>query len=441
MPEDLKSMTTEQLEREVGELAAHIAAATCRWLLVVAELDRRRAWADWGSKSCSGWLSYACGLAPSAAREQVRVARRLEELPAVCEAFGKGELSYSKTRAISRVASEESEAELLDLARHATAAQLEKVARAYRGVVSAQVEKAHDTYEDRHFSYQWDDNGSLLVRGRLPAEDGALLMRSLDDARHRLRASAEAPEMEKGPSNADALVSLAETGLATGGAERQGGERNQVVVHVDSAALADDEPGGPCEIENGPALAPETARRLACDASLVTMAERDGRPLSVGRKTRSIPPALRRALQHRDGGCRFPGCTQHRFVDGHHIEHWAHGGETKLSNLLLLCRHHHRLIHEGGYAVQRTGPGSLRFARPNGSPIPAHPRTPTGDRGEIERLPVRAGLEALTGGDRLDYGMAVDLLLEANGLDASAEAPATDGHEEPALREGLASAA
>lgn len=441
MPDDLKSMTTQQLEREVGELAAHIAAATCRWLLLVAELDRRRAWADWGSKSCAAWLSYACGLAPSAAREQVRVARRLEELPRVREAFGKGELSYSKTRAISRVASEESEAELIHLARHATAAQLEKVARAYRGVVSAQVEQANETYEDRHLSYQWDEDGSLVVNGRLPAEDGALLIRALEGARERLRASAEAPEREKGPCNADALVSLAESGLATAGAARPSAERTQVVVHVASSALAGDAADGACEIENGPALAPETARRLACDASLVAMTERNGRPLSVGRKTRSIPPALRRALQRRDDGCRFPGCTQHRFVDGHHIKHWAHGGETKLSNLVLLCRHHHRLIHEGGYSVQRTGPNSVRFARPDGRPIPAQPRPPAGDRAAIERRAPGSSLRALTGGDHLDYGMAVDLLLEANGLDASAEARAPTGHAEPELDEGLASAA
>jgi hypothetical protein len=166
VPNGLSSMSTEQLEREIGELAAHIHAATCRWLLLVAELDRRRAWADWGAKSCAQWLSARCGVAPGAAREQMRVARRLEELPAVCEAFSRGELSYSKARAITRAATESSEAELLELARHATAAQLERLVRAYRGVVSTQIGQANRTHRERFLTWEWDDDGSLIVRGR-----------------------------------------------------------------------------------------------------------------------------------------------------------------------------------------------------------------------------------------------------------------------------------
>ena len=123
---------------------------------------------------------------------------------------------------------------------------------------------------------------------------------------------------------------MAETQLANGPAQRNGGARYQLVVHVDPAALSEDAPDARCALEDGPAIPAETARRLACDASLVALTEQNGRPLSVGRKTRAIPPALRRALQSRDHGCCFPGCNQRRFVDAHHIEHWAHGGETKL---------------------------------------------------------------------------------------------------------------
>jgi Domain of unknown function (DUF222)/HNH endonuclease len=149
-----------------------------------------------------------------------------------------------------------------------------------------------------------------------------------------------------------------------------------VVVHVDETALADAEGG--CELAEGPALAAETARRLACDASVVELKERGGEPLSVGRKTRSIPPALRRALRRRDRGCRFPGCENHRFVDAHHIEHWARGGETSMDNLVLLCRRHHRLVHEGGYLVERLAAGKLRFRYPWGEPLPDAPRPPPG---------------------------------------------------------------
>jgi Domain of unknown function (DUF222)/HNH endonuclease len=454
MPDELESLPLERLESQIGELAAHIHAATCRWLLLVGEFERREGWKPWGCKSCAHWLSVRCGVAIGAGREQVRVARRLAELPLVREAFARGELSYSKVRAISRVASEKTEPDLLELARHATASQLERIVRGYRGVVSTQIEQANTTYANRHVTWEWDHDGSLVFRGRLPAEDGALLVKALEAARDELRVSAETREAEdapanaqdledvsaetsglaagdedappadpRAPSNADAIVAIAEISLAHGPAQRPAGERHMVVLHVDSAALTDEDPAGCCEFEDGPALPAETARRLACDASLVTIVERNGRPLTVGRKTRAIPPALRRALYSRDHGCQFPGCDQRRFVDAHHIHHWAHGGETKLSNLLLLCRHHHRLIHEGGFRVERHPARGTVFRRPDGRPIPAVPRARRGTVDELRRRVRRAGLElhhetpaALSNGDRCDYGMAVEGLLHREGL-------------------------
>jgi hypothetical protein len=123
----------DDLEREICELAAHLAAATCRWLLLIAELYERGTWADWGIKTCAHWLSWRCGIGLNAAREHVRVARSLPELPLVREAFAAGELSYCKVRAITRVATPETEDYLVNLGRHATGAQLEKLVRGYRG--------------------------------------------------------------------------------------------------------------------------------------------------------------------------------------------------------------------------------------------------------------------------------------------------------------------
>ena len=163
------------------------------------------------------------------------------------------------------------------------------------------------------------------------------------------------PRRSRGGSRAEALIAVADAFLAggagTGRTARAGGDRYQVVVHADAAALSGEEPGGRCELDDGSPLAIETVRRLACDASIVQLLERDGQPLRIGRRTRTIPPALRRALNARDRGCRFPGCGSRRFLDAHHIEHWAKGGATDLDNLLLLCGHHHRLLHEGGYRV------------------------------------------------------------------------------------------
>jgi hypothetical protein len=463
MDAELTSFGLERLEREISELAAHIHAATCRWLLLVAEFDRREGWKEWGAKSCGQWLSWRCGIAPRAAREQVRVGRRLAELPLVRDAFSRGELSYSKVRALSRIATPRNERELVETALHVSAAQLERLVRVYRGVVSTQIEQANASHDRRYVDWEWDEDGSLVMRARLPAEDGALLIKALEAARDDLherkpaeeppspdaasapspaarrqadaRGSAEPPapdsathQAEAQPqssptaSNADALVSMAETLLAEGPSDRPTADRYQVVVHVERDDLAGDSSDGCCDVEDGPALPAETARRLACDASLVTITEHDGRPLSVGRKTRTVPPALRRALRSRDRGCRFPGCDQRRFVDAHHIQHWAHGGLTKLANLLLLCRHHHRLVHEGGYRVeQRPGRGAV-FRRPDGGAIPAVPRNHPSSA-HLVRENVDAGLRiteetpvARSAGERLCYDIEIEGLLWSEGL-------------------------
>jgi hypothetical protein len=185
--------------------------------------------------------------------------------------------------------------------------------------------------------------------------------------------------------------------------------------------LRDDQPGQ-CEIEHGPSIAVETARRLACDASLVgVVANEKGEPLDVGRKTRSIPPALRRALNARDRGCRFPGCTHDRYVDAHHIEHWAKGGETKLSNLVTLCRFHHRKVHEGLVRVEILHDGALRFTNPDGlsfdSVAPGY-TPPLSNWRELPAMNERHGIriDAKTaatrwGGETMDYGFAIQSLL------------------------------
>ena len=191
-----------------------------------------------------------------------------------------------------------------------------------------------------------------------------------------LTAAPNCPSDSFAARRADALTLMAESLLKRGPAEQTTGERHQVVVHVDAAVLADATADGRSEIEHGPPIAVETVKRLLCDGAIVPMTEDpDGNPLDVGRKTRAIPPALRRALLSRDGGCRFPGCSHKRYVDGHHIAHWSHGGETKLDNLVSLCRIHHRLVHEEGFTVERAG-GRITF------------RTPDGRR--VEDAPVRA---------------------------------------------------
>ena len=433
----------ELLEREISELAAHIHAATCRWLVLVGEYDRREGWAQWGCKSCAQWLSWQCSLAPSAAREQVRVARRLADLPLITAAFGRGELSYSQVRAMSRVATPEVEESMLELARFSTAAQLERMLRGYRGVVERELTPDERTHGGAYLVCEHDNDGSLLLRGRLPAEEGALVMAALEAARDTLRGESAAAEAEGDaapdapaepdvastpngyrsasaeapPSNAAALVLMSETVLSAGPAGRSPADSYQVFVHVDVDTIGTDDGGG--QLEDGSPLRPETARRLACDASIVRILERDGRPLSVGRRTRTVPPALRRALQTRDHCCRFPGCTQRRFLHAHHIEHWAHGGPTDLDNLVHLCRFHHRLVHEGGYTLERSGRrGALRFRRPDGVPLLPVPERRAGHEADLRqgnrRAGARIGPETCVSdwtGERYDLGMCVDAMI------------------------------
>jgi hypothetical protein len=412
-------VSTDHLAEEITELAAHINAATCRWLELIAEFDRREAWAEWGMKSCAHWISWRCALAPGSAREHVRIARRLEALPLIRAAFGRGELSYSKVRALTRVEDVRDERVLLAMAEDATAAQLERIVQAYTGVIRS--EDAELVHEERFVSLLQQPDGSWSLRGSLTAEDGALLARALDAARDELRdrdrqtgdgvpAGTSSTSDIGGARNADALGLMAETLLASGPAERAGGDRYQVVVHVDAETIGNDATAGATIIDGS--VAPETARRIACDASVIRMTERDGRTISVGRKTRSIPPALRRALLRRDPCCRFPGCTQRRGLDGHHIEHWAHGGKTELDNLAHLCRHHHRLLHEGGFTLERS-PKGLVFRTPGGQPLPTVPLPRRGDCGTLRRRSPQIGPATPRPGigEPFDLGLAVDVVL------------------------------
>jgi hypothetical protein len=210
---------------------------------------------------------------------------------------------------------------------------------------------------------------------------------------------------------ADALALMAESFLAHGTIEATGTDRQQIVVHVAAETLRH-RTAGCCEFEDGPSMSAETARRLSCDASVVALIENDdGEPLSVGRKARTISAPLRRALNARDKGCRFPGCANSRYLDAHHIVHWANGGETKPSNLISLCRFHHHAVHEGGYRIDILDDGALRFVKPNGRAIDTSDcKQPRGDWTRLTAEP-HTPLTSWKG-DRMDLDLAVDVLLQ-----------------------------
>jgi len=443
---------SERLGAEITELCSYIYAAEHRFLTLIREFDEKRGWAWLGFHTCAHWLNFNCGMGMHAARERVRVALALGKLSKIDARFATGALSYSKVRAMTRIADASNEDYLLMIAKHGTAYHVEKLVSKYRRVVRLNdadaVRAAHD---NRQLSCYYDHDGSLVIKGRFPAEQGALIVKALEMAMEKNfaeKADVGAASPLKGDNKpqtgvpaetsessdpepiatrrADAFAELVETYMNSEPVPNATADRYQVVVHVVGAAspLKEDNkpptdvPAETSHIEDGPHVPAETSRRIACDCSLLGIREdENGEPLSIGRKTRSIPPAMRRALRLRDGGCRFPGCTNDRFVDGHHIQHWADGGETSLDNLVLLCRRHHHLVHEGGFACEKTNVGEVFFKDQRQMPLPQWSVMPSIGEDDINEWLDRQFFEDGTGpegcnaqwyaGDRMDWNLAV----------------------------------
>lgn len=480
---------SQYLEKAITQLAAHIHSATWRLLELIREYDESEAWYGPGLNSVAHWLNWKCGMNLGAARERVRVAHALPDLPKISEKLRRGEISYSKVRAMTRVATVKNEDFLLSIAKYGTAAHVERVVRNYR---TMNRNEALTWDNERHYQrklvWYFDDAGYLVLRGRFTPEAGAVIVRALQLAKDHLweeskNVSAEIPE-QKNPANpipyeyesADAMLRVSEGFLTGAGHEIEpeeltepkissfdddkpkvcdscnhvhpkatktayvssdaiaipdaitmevvdkdsadsnsgsksaseteepkntnnpknaskpknsnepgsfsdksntstrkstGGDRYLVHVHTDINTLKADGDGPQSVIDDNANVSAETSRRLACDASVVHWLENHkGEPLSIGRKTRTIPPSIRRALQRRDLGCRFPGCTCTHYVDAHHIKHWADGGETSMKNLVLLCRKHHRFVHEEGFEVHPRRGGRIDFTDKRGKLIP-----------------------------------------------------------------------
>ncbi len=428
----MDSLSLDRLGDEIAELSAHLDAATARLLELIREFDAREGW-NTGFSSCAAWLSWRVGLDLGAARERVRVARALATLPRLAQALERGELSYAKVRALTRVATPETEERLLAVGRAGTACHVERIVRGWRRM-DRKVE-AHDEarrHKSRALHVKQDEDGMVVIHGRLTPEAGAVILQALAAAREALYQQGRSNDADPtqmdvsieplpfAQQQADALALLAETALHHGLDPGAPGERYQVVVHVDAAVLANPDAPGQSVLEDGPHVSAETSQRLACDASrMATQHDPDGRLVEVSARTRTIPPALRRALQHRDHGCRFPGCHG-RFTQGHHIRHWAQGGPTTLSNLTLLCHRHHRAVHEEGYQVERQPNGELRFLRPDGRLLPEVPSVsgvPGDPAGALRQRHdaqgnVLGARTAMSGwqGERLDVGYAIDVL-------------------------------
>ena len=383
----MRHQEIEELDAAIGKMSRAINSANYDLMLLIREFDERAGWLKWGFKDALNWLKWRCDLSTNAAREKLRIAHALKELPLLSESFSKGKLSYTKVRALTRVATAENEADLIDMALRMSARHVEEHCKQRKNAMRESTVTALKTQQNRSFRV-WRDqvNGTVHFTMELPAEEAELIEKAVEKAAVQLSAEtgsvASRPE-ESGSwamQQADAVVHICRSFLdgdsssdSCGAGSGEGVSRNsasstadhyQVVVHVDESALAGAETGSS-------SLQVESVRRLCCDGSLVAMVENDkGEPLNVGRKVRTLTTAIRRALWARDEGCNFPGCSHTRFVDAHHIRHWADGGETSVDNLVLLCSFHHKLVHEGGYTVQRDHAGEIFYRRPDGKAVP-----------------------------------------------------------------------
>jgi hypothetical protein len=428
---------TEALGEAIAALAARIHAATYELLVMLREFDARGGWNN-GFLSCAHWLHWRTGIDLGAAREKVRVARALSVLPLVSAAMARGQVSYAKVRAITRVASPESEQKLLDLALAGTAAHVERVVRAWRRIDRVEAARRADArHLGRELSVWVDDDGMVVMRARFAPEAGAVVQRALQAAADQLlRESGGLPKAESlcdestaAQRRADALVRVAEAALAGDLVRGSAPDRYQVVLHVAAPAVAaagcrsvpdaNEQSTPVLEINRQVVdVSAETSRRVGCDASVVVV--HHGLVLDIGRRTRIVPTPMRRALDARDGGCRFPGCTS-RYCDAHHIAHWADGGPTSLDNLVLLCRRHHRLVHEGRYSIVRHDDGAIVCLRPDGTVFGDTPRLHDVERDALVAMAVDD--IPVWDGTPLDLDWAVGVLAPRGSSPASSAPP------------------
>jgi hypothetical protein len=459
--ETLSDLTNEQVADEITTWAGRIAAGEARLLELIAEFDRRGAWHGTGILSLPHWLSWQLGMGLKPAYERVRVARALEELPLIRDAYRAGRMSWSQVRAVTRVATEADQQTWIDCARFSTGAQLERLVRGVRRAKQPAEDDADPIAARlrKRDQVRYDPDGTLVVTLRFAAEDGAVFLAAVEAAREEIdreRANSSAEEPDQGPDADEPTESSAEEAgdgvrrtespfprwsppdssaeeRTPGRATRSDGalamaralleaqaaarpeaarrSRNRLVAHIDPLSgwgrLADGEILPPTSLADvlptmpgrGMPLRPLTAEDLT--------------RLDLGRGARTPSLALRELLGCLDGErCRFPGCTRRRKLHAHHVTEWAAGGATDLANLVLLCSRHHTIVHRDGFHLRLDADRTLTVHTADGIPLLHHPALPWGDTDQLdpERTVDAATLRSEWDGTRIDWHYAINVL-------------------------------
>lgn len=446
---DFSGVTNDDLADEITTLAGRLAAGEAEQLALIGEFERREAWAGPGLLSCAHWLTWRTGMSPNAARERVRVARALPELPLVSAAFGAGRLSWSQVRAITRVADADTEGDLVEMARHTTAAQLEKVVRGIRRVQQVGEEEADPglTAYRMRTTTSYDADGNMVLRMVCSAQDGAVVKAALDQVKaelgqRRKAAEAQAEGVPAGTSAAPDELSEPQAPAGSGGVpaqtpdpvpvtlseallhlcrrslEQETVERPAAARRRRASLLAQVDPlSGWGRLQDGELLPPSSLK-----AVLRTLPGRGGQPLLRTRtaadlsRTQRLPSLrLRELLGIIDGErCRFPGCTRHRTLHAHHIVRWSDGGATDFANLVLVCSRHHTLVHQHGFQLVLHPDRRLTVTTADGVRVLHHPALAWGDAtaldpdGRIEAHTLPPDLVE----SRLDLGYVVTVMTQ-----------------------------
>ncbi|MGV8874226.1 MAG: HNH endonuclease [Rhodococcus sp. (in: high G+C Gram-positive bacteria)] len=405
---------TEEIETEICALAGQIAAASAQYLILVGEFDMRRGWAAWEVRSCAHWLSWRAGVDLHTAREQVRVAKAMRELPLITSAYLSGTISYSKVRAMTRVATAENEASLLQKALDAPAAHIERLCRGLKKAMRPSRRNGVEV-DPCVGRWHWDEgDGSLVVSARFRPEDGKRFLAALTRAEYERTRTVEEPEGDRAapaPFNpVPALSAMAEM-VCAALVSPVVSPAAEVLVHIGGI----DEAGHDhAHFDDGPGLDDETLAQVLCSAVMRTVGHgRLGKTVRWSSTAKAPSRTQMRQLIIRDRCCTVPGCGRTRFLHAHHVTYRSRGGATSLDNLVLLCGEHHRALHDGYFFIEALGDQRFLFRHPSGSTILRAPAI-SGDADDLRRKYEGIEPDAIVpnwGGEGLALSYATDVLI------------------------------
>lgn len=355
---DFSRWRREDLVSRLHEIEKEEARLRGEKLALVAEIDKIEAFRFDGAPSTTSWLAAELRQSTGSAKDLVEVATAFEALPEIAAAHASGEISFDVASELAKFATPEKDKEL---AREAATWSVTTARRAARRAREISIADKNDALQARHLNWWWESSGLLLhLKGALPAAEGAALVALLEEKMKSLPSYVAGDFVSHTKRRSDALSEI----VAAAGSGKGGRSRPELVLHMDLEDFINNR--GAAEAGEG-YLPPEIARRLACDSRLsFVLEDSSGSAVGISSSCRSVPSHIDRVIRDRDKVCIFPGCERVDGTEIHHIVHVADGGETKTSNLCLICKFHHKLCHDFGWKMTGSAKDGLEVAAPNG---------------------------------------------------------------------------